>query len=255
MDASNPGPDSRSTGFTFSRRVILKSGASLGVASSFAGCALNEDEEDSTETPEPNTSLDEFVADGLHIRESELVSNTDGLGLFLRVVVENELDQPISLIGLTAQFFEDGTDDVEFYDIHHANISGLAPDETFEGYIKCFVADPAAYVIHADRTRRRGDPEAVDDVSVTHCLEHRSVTGSVTNDGTDEVHRLRARATFYNENGDLIGTGADTITQLEPGGSTSFEVDFDRIVENESVSVDDYSVSIGDYNDALLAVR
>jgi hypothetical protein len=254
MDRSNRGPDPRSTGFSFSRRTILKSGVALGATASLAGCPETDGEE-TTETAEPNTSIDEFVADGLRIVETDIVSNEDGLGTFLRVVVENQLEHTISVVGLTAQFFDTGTDSVEFSDIHQASISGLAPGEAFEGYIKTFTAEPAAYVVHADRTRRRGDAASIDDVSVTHCREHRSVTGSVTNDGTEAVSRLRARATFYDEEGVVVGTGADTITRLGPGESAPFSVDFDRVVENDSVSVDEYTVSVGDYNDALLAVR
>lgn len=250
MNRSNESDPSGSTGFEYSRRVVLKTGAALCAGAAVAGCQSDSDE--SSPTSADTQSGETLVADGLNVRESELVSSEDGLGNFLRVVVENELDETVSFVGLTAQFFDD---DVEFLEVQTATIYALAPGEAFEGHVRHFVEDPGAYVIHADRSKRDGTPVSLDDVDATHCLDHRQVRGTVSNGQSEAVPRLRVRATFYNEEGDILGSGTDTITELDAGEETSFAVDFDRDVNNDSVNVDDYEVTVGDYSDTLLSVR
>jgi hypothetical protein len=250
--------DSGSTGFRYSRRTVLKTGGALGLGTATAGCSFLSDDSDSDDgDPTPagvSVDIEDFIADGLHILDSNLVDSDVGAGTYLRIVLESTLDEPIEYIGITAQFFEEVDGTVEFSTIHQATIDSLAPSKVFEGYIRCFTEDPAAYVIQADRTRRTVDSPAIDAIDVDHCLGHKRVTGTISNTGSAMIPRFRIRSTFYSENGDVVGSGTDTVTRLTPNTEVPFEVGLDRVVDS-AVEIEDYSLSVADYSDAFLAVR
>lgn len=275
MTRSGGGDEPDSTGFAFTRRRLLKTGA-VGVAAATAGCGEQDivdldpsSTPDSTPTqaePEneqvPETGL---VDDGLTVVSSSLVEDPRRMELqsrldrgieterYVRVLVRNDLDQPIGVVTLSVDLFDDSR---RFLEVQLATISSLRPRELFEGYVPFFNRDASLYVIRARRSQRREvsrDPSAV---SLTdHCLDDEQVHGTVTNEGDTVVGRLHVAVRFRGGNGNSLGTASTLVSDLESGESRAFTVDSDVLLDERTAAVTDYSIEVGTYGAGPLAVR
>lgn len=263
-------PDSR--GFEYSRRTVLKTGAAIGLASAGAGCEIKINDGGGARTEASKEEVSDLVDDGLRIVDSGLVesdplfSDLHGSGgptkldpgdtvhrNYLRVAVENTLDDPISVVMVTAEVF-DG--DLKFLGTQSAMISSLFSGEVFEGYIPYLYQDAGAYVIRAERSSRPPNTAELADVQLSDdCLDDEQVRGTVTNNGSSTVNRLGVMARFYDGEGNVLGTGSDTITGLAANGQADFEVDVTAIIEQDVTTVESYSVTVGNYGGEQLAVR
>jgi hypothetical protein len=275
MTRSGQGDEPDSTGFAFTRRRLLKTGA-VGVAAATAGCGeqdvvdLNPSSTpDSTPTqaePEdervPETGL---VDDGLTVVSSSLVEDPRRTELqsqldrqieterYIRVLVRNDLDQPIGVVTISVDLFDDSR---RFLEVQLATISSLRSGELFEGYVPFFNRDAALYVIRARRSQRRGDTQDLPAVSLTdHCLDDEQVHGTVRNEGASAVGRLRVQVRFRGGNGNSLGTASTLVSDLGSGESRDFTVDSDALLDERTADVTDYSIEVGKYGGGPLAIR
>lgn len=280
--------EAKSSGFEYTRRTILKTGGVTGLASLIAGCGNDpgQSTNQTTQSPNPTTPTgsgtqqiesSDLVADGLEIISSQITkaeglpgSDIAGPDLntgqqspyqyeqahqrnYVQVLVKNTLDYPISAIRLFVETFDEQG---RYLDVQSATISSLFPQEVFEGYVSYPLHNAAAYVIYADRSRRVDGGVTVGDVTLLdHCLDDEAVRGTVRNDGSSTVQRFRVAVRFYDSDGDAIGTGTDTVTQLSGGAQTKFEIDLDVTFDEDATSVTDYSITVGDYVGDVVAVR
>lgn len=250
--------DEESVGFAYTRRQVLETAGSLGVAASLAGCNESDSSTDSpTPTFEPTETvaepIDDIVDDDLSIIDHELVAGEGGYNTYLRVAVENVSSDPLTTVGITGEFFDA---DVEFLEVQTAIITSLRPGEVFEGYVSYWSDDVAAYVIRAGHSSRDGGQQQLQDVSVTdHCLDGDRVRGTIRNDNPGVVSRLSVDVTFYDEDGRALGTDTDTVVDVPANSQVPFAVESDTVYEHGTTAIDDYDVSVGDYGGGVLAVR
>lgn len=278
-EAHHHEPDS--SGFAFTRRTVLRSSAALGMASSMAGCNLSDDDTTSTEPP-PVDPMSGLIDDGLEILDTGFVDGDDvWLDLwdddttelptpsvddalsktYFRVRVRNTLEESIGVVTLTLEVFDE---DLDFLGIQSATITSLLSKEVFEGHVPYIHGDPsiyeedvaAAYVLRADRSTRSVGQATIDGLEIEdHCLTNEQVRGTLSNTGDEPVGRCRVLARFYDEAGRVLGTGSDTVTDIDGNATAEYEVDADAVVEHDATRIDDYSVSVGDYAGETLAVR
>lgn len=223
----------------------------IGLTSSLAGCSLlGDDDPDPTEDRgEPVAKLD---SDALSIVHSELMSFEEGDRRFLRVITQNESEDVMPVVGIMAEFFDVNLD---FIEVQSATIEYLQPGEAFDGYIQLFSDDIAAYSLQTDRSRRHGEQVPLEQVYVAeHCLVGGRVEGSLGNDGTATIPRLRIRATFSGPANHVLGSASTTITELAGNEERTFAISAEHIAPRETGPVTHYELMIGDYNETLLAV-
>lgn len=291
MERPPRGVEADSTGFAYTRRTILKTGGALGVASLLAGCGDQLDGPAPTDEPPTDVTTpadsgtqqvesSDLVADGLEVVSSGITKNnglpgSDVVGQnaasrsYVRVLVRNTLDYPISAVRLFVETFDE---EGRYLDVQSATISSLFPQEVFEGYVpypfgvqdvfEDIVRDSdsyplaGAYVIYADRSRRADGGVTVADVElVDHCLDDEGVRGTVRNAGDSSIRRFRVDVRFYDSDGEAIGTGVDTVAELPGGTRTQFEIDLDATFEEAATDVTDYSITVGDYLGDVQTVR
>lgn len=265
-------PDS--TGFECTRRTVLKTGAALGTAASAAGCNETDDlgDPDATPTePPPLDPMSNFTDDGLEIVDSALVEDDEvwiDLGgnstatpsadaafsqTSLQVRVRNTLDEVANVVTVTAEIFDE---DLDFLGTQSAMISSLLSQEVFEGYIPYYYPNAAAYVLRAERSSRPYGQADINRLNLEyHCMGNEQVSGTVRNATGVAVERCRVLVRFYDGDGDVLGTGTDTITGLEGNGTAEYEVDVNAVVERNATSIEDYTVTVGDYAGNTFAVR
>lgn len=274
MDRSTEDGDPYATGFEYSRREILKTGAAVGLAGVSAGCGTSTEtgpggdtptRDDTASptptqattvspTPEASEEVGALVDDDLTILDSGFSSKQDRLQNFFTVRVRNDLqDQTMSSVGISVEFFDA---DLEYLEFQNATIAYLGPQEVFEGYLTYYSEEAAAYAVRAERTLRQSALEDLDGLSVVdHCIDDEEVRGTVENVGTQRVRRLVVRVAFYDGDGDRVATNSQNITDRQAGGQTDFSVEFDDVIGDPDVGVEDYSISVGDIGNELLAVR
>lgn len=274
FDRGSTGQEPDSTGFEVSRRTVLKSSASLGVASSIAGCGDSGSDTSTTEPP-PVEPMSDLIADGLEIVGAHFVDNqgtwidlggsvpsdqatasvNDAVSKSaLRVRVRNTTSKTITVVQLTLEVFDE---DLNFLGTQSAMISSLLANEVFEGHIPYLYRDKgAAYVLRADRSYRPEGAAQINRVRLEyHCINNEQVEGTVRHTGGLAVDRCRVLVRFYDADGRVLGTGTDTITGLGGNERAEYEVDANTVLERKVTAIDDYTVSIGDYDGQSLAVR
>lgn len=282
MDNAGNSPGD-ATGFALSRRSFLVGGASIGVATSLSGC---NGQDDSDSGPGPGSDLDseqanDLVAEGLALIDVSVVTGDSGwidlrddadgsppegdyaLPTHVRVLLENESDEPISVVNLSVEAFDE---DTEFLGVETARITSMRPGEVFEGHVPLLAQEPTAYVVRADRSKRpdpvtaletADEPLPYDDVEVVDdCREGNTVRGTLRNTGSEPIDRLRVDVRFYDDEGRVLTTAVDTIVGLEPGApGKQFQVDLGDTIEPEEATVDVYRISVGNYGGETLAVH
>lgn len=261
-----------STGFAFTRRRLLKTGAA-GVAAATAGCEYIDVDVTGNGTPEsqgsgPGTEQvvdTELVDDGLTVVRSELVEDPRRVALnaeldrsvrterYLRVLVRNDLDETVGVVTLSVDLFDGGR---RFLEVQLATIESLRSKELFEGYVPFFNRNAEFYVIRARRSRRRSATRHLPDVTATdHCRTDERVHGTVTNDGDTAIERLRVRVRFQDADGNALGSDSELVTDLGSGESGEFAVEFGALFEDGAEQVADYAVDVGDHGPGSLAMR
>lgn len=256
-------------GFAYSRREVLKTGGAVGTATALAGCSLlSDDGDDTTATPEQGTqsvSGAELIDDGLAVLSSSFIDDPRRVDLqndlgreiqtarYVRVRVRNELDDPIGTVTLSVDLFDEQD---QFLEVQMATISKLRANEVFEGYIPFRNPAAALYLIRARRSRRgRGSRPMTSLTATDHCLVDDEVRGTITNDGADPVEGFDIRVRYYDNDGNVIGTTLNTVSELAAGESRDFDVALDDDLDGTTETVADYTVEVADAGMERSAIR
>jgi hypothetical protein len=187
-------------------------------------------------------------SDAVKIANSEVVEGDFETGVVADVT--NTGDTRLAYVEIEAIFRNDAGD---VLDSDFTNVVGLEGGQTWEAYISYLgeesVAEAEVNVADTTAGELESPPKGVK--LVEDNLEppedefgSAKVVGRAKNGSDSTVDYLQAAVSFVAENGNLLGSGSDNITNLPAGETWKFEAEYLAIAPDKPSEPDDYTVTL-----------
>ena len=236
-------------------------GSGGGSNASGSGSGSTQSDGESTDQPDEQTEMESGTdsesatarqsstgSDAVEIANSEIVEGDMETGVVAEVT--NTGDTRLAYVEIEAIFRNDAGD---VLDSDFTNVVGLEGGQTWEAYISYLgeesVAEAEVNVADTTAGELESPPKGVK--LVEDNLEppedefgSAKVVGRAKNGSDSTVDYLQAAVSFVAENGNLLGSGSDNITNLPAGETWKFEAEYLAIAPDKPSEPDDYTVTL-----------